>query len=142
MKNNLFKKHQIPEASILTEAQSIDTVTNFTNSQNLFPDNRPVGIFAQEQHLERIIKIIAPRTMQQDYVGIVVPELPGKVDVDSLSAKLVSLCIARGLTPHNRNSSEIAKKRAMRIWNTVLAIKSISRLLPGNHEPDVPYNTN
>jgi hypothetical protein len=142
MKSSLIENHQIPEASIRTEAQSIDTVTNFTNSQSLFPDDRPIGIVSQEQHLERIMKVIAPRTIRQDYIGIVVPELPGEVDIDSLPAKVASLYIAWGLKPYNKNSSEIAEKRAIQIWRTVLAIKSLSKSLTGNHKSTVPYNTN
>lgn len=117
-------------ADVRVEAKSVDTVTNFTESQRFFPDERPVGIVAQEAHLERILDIIAPRTMKRPYVGIVVPEITGHYDKDGLPARLVSRWVARGLTPETENASAIAEARVQNIWRNINTAKSI-KSLPG-----------
>ncbi|MDB5164848.1 MAG: hypothetical protein JWL89_474 [Candidatus Saccharibacteria bacterium] len=122
MRASLLEK-DIPAKNIRAEAKSVDTVTNFTNSQVFFPDARPVGIVAQEQHLERIMKVIAPRTMRRDYVGIVVPEVPGMPDTDAKIAELISRYVVHGLTPETQNSSEIAERRVMGVWAVVNTLK-------------------
>jgi hypothetical protein len=113
---------------VRVEARSVDTVTNFTNSQELFPDERPVGIVAQEAHLERILDIVAPKTMRREYVGIVVPELEGHYDKDGLPARLVSRWVARGLTPETANASTIAEARVQNIWRGINSVKAVTSL--------------
>jgi hypothetical protein len=115
-------------ADVIVEVRSVDTVTNFTNSQGLFPDERPVGIVAQEAHLERILDIIAPKTMRRPYVGIIVPELEGHYDKDGLSARLVSQWVVRGITPETPNASEIAEARVQKIWQGINTVKSLYTL--------------
>ncbi|HUD10630.1 MAG TPA: ElyC/SanA/YdcF family protein [Candidatus Saccharimonadales bacterium] len=133
MRHSLIDNHGIPASAIRTEVESIDTVTNFTNSQELLPDDRPVGIVAQEQHLDRIMKIIAPKTMRNDYLGIVVPELSDMVaDESALKNTLIRLAshyIVRGLTPNTPHSSEIAATRAMLAWKLNFVLSDAKNLL-------------
>jgi hypothetical protein len=118
-------------AQVKVDPHSVDTVTNFTNTQDLYPDERPVGIVAQEQHLDRILDVIAPRTMRRPYIGLVVPELAGQPDKDGLPARLVSRWVARGITPETPNASAIAQARVQRIWDGINGVKSL-KSQPGN----------
>jgi len=126
MKAQLVNDHGIAPAAIQVERESVDTVTNFTYSQRFFPEG-PVGIVAQEQHLERILKYVAPRTMRREYVGIIVPELPDKVDVDSPIGTFVSRYVARGLTPDNPHNAELAAARINRVWSILLVAHRIKQ---------------
>lgn len=125
MRARLLGHTGISKANVRVEAHSIDTVTNFTNSQELFPDERPVVIVAQEKHLDRILDVIAPRTMRRPYVGLVVPELSTHYDKDGLPAKLVSRWVVRGLTPERTDASTIAEARIQRIWQAINVARSL-----------------
>jgi hypothetical protein len=125
MKTRLIGNWGISAVNIKTDPHSVDTVTNFTNTQTLYPDERPVAIVAQERHLERILDIIAPKIMRSPYLGLVVPELTGQPDKDGLSARLVSRWVARGLTPETPNASAIAQARVERIWNGIDCVTAL-----------------
>ncbi len=128
MRARLLGYTGILRASIRVEAHSTNTVTNFTNSQELFPDEQPVGIVAQEAQLDRILDIIAPKIMRRPYVGLVVPELPNHYDKDGLPARLVSRWVLRGITPEIVDASAIAEPRIQKIWQGVNVARSIKSL--------------
>ena len=129
MRFRLLGHWGVSGANVKADPHSVDTVTNFTNTQGLYPDERPVGIVAQEQHLDRILDIIAPKTMRRPYVGLVVPELAGQPDKDGLPARLVSRWVVRGITPETPNASEIAEARVQNIWQGINTAKSFKRPL-------------
>jgi hypothetical protein len=87
----VLRERWIPDSAIRVERHSIDTVTNFTYTEagDYFGegDKRPVAIVAQEQHLDRMINTIAPRTLRRDFMGIIVPEI-GDIDKDGRGALL------------------------------------------------------
>ncbi|HTE57619.1 MAG TPA: ElyC/SanA/YdcF family protein [Verrucomicrobiae bacterium] len=118
----------------LVEPFSIDTVTNMTLVQHLLdigPDERPVGIVAHQEHLERILDIIAPRTLKQPFAGIMAPEVPGHPDKDPRGVRLVSRWVTRGLTPDTPNITEIAERRILKIYGVVLAPQALKEHLGG-----------
>jgi len=105
----------VPEDSVRAERHSIDTVTNFlrTEREGWFGDHRPVGIVAQRSHLQRMLRVIAPRTLSRGYLGIVVPE--AEESQESRLASLVSACILAGL-PDDQRAIKIAERRAEGCW--------------------------
>jgi hypothetical protein len=120
----LLLKRGIGETAISVERNSFDTVTNFVYCENKghFPDDRPVAIVAQEQQLERIIEVIAPKTLRRDYLGIVVPE--GEViDRDTVFAKIVSFIVLVGIKPDSNKIIEKTTSRASKIWSIVNSLQ-------------------
>jgi uncharacterized SAM-binding protein YcdF (DUF218 family) len=106
----------IPESDVYAERRSIDTVTNFLRSERegWFADARPVAIVAQRSHLQRMLRVIAPRTLRRPYLGIVVPEL--EEAVESPLASIVSACILTGLPAEDQRAIRVAERRAERFW--------------------------
>jgi uncharacterized SAM-binding protein YcdF (DUF218 family) len=111
----------IADETIEVEPLSVDTVTNFTRSEaaHLFGegDERPVGVVAQEQHLGRMIDIIAPRTLHRPYIGIVVPE-GVQQDIDAFWMRLASRLILSGVTANtpSQKALTITQQRTARLW--------------------------
>jgi len=106
----------VPGESIVAESRSIDTVTNFlrTEIEGFFGDDRPVAIVAQQHHLDRMMTVIAPRTLRRGYVGVVVPEQrPGR---EGPLVTLVSRIILTGLPDDPEPRIETAERRARHIW--------------------------
>jgi hypothetical protein len=97
----VWLKRGISRAAIRVEPRSIDTATNFARSEREghFPDERPVAIAAQEAHLERMIRRIAPKTLRREFLGIVVPE-GDQPDDDSFFAELESRAVLLGVNPN------------------------------------------
>lgn len=126
MRTRLLGYWSISDVGIRVDPHSIDTVTNFTNTQELYPDERPVAIAAQAEHLARILEVIAPRTMRRPYVGLVVPELPTQPDKDGLGPRLVSRWVVRGITPETPNAPRIADARIRNVWRVVATAQSLS----------------
>lgn len=123
----------VPPAHVAVEPNAIDTVTGFVYSQSLLRDERPVGIVAQEQQLERILDVVAERTMHAPYVGIVAPELPdGPIDKDTIAERLASQYIARRLVPGHPLNYELATGRATRVF------KLTRRLAGLRKAPELP----
>ena len=127
----VLRKLGIADSLIRVERHSIDTVTNFANTEaeNHFGegDKRPVAIIAQEQHLNRMIKKIAPRTLRRDFMGIIVPEI-GEIDRDGRGALLASQVVLRGVDLY-MSAEEVARKtqrNADQIWRVVLALQALS----------------
>lgn len=114
--------------AIRAERHSIDTVTNFTFAEagGYFPDRRPVAIVAQEEHLDRMLKIIAPRTLRRDYLGVIVPET-GPKELDSIIARIFSRVVLVGVTPKTENAADITKKRVQRLWRIRGVITPVPR---------------
>jgi uncharacterized SAM-binding protein YcdF (DUF218 family) len=109
----------VPRTAIRRERHSIDTVTNFARSEregHFGINDHPVAIVAQESHLERMIKEIAPRTLKRPYLGVVVPEEDGKANVDGRAALLVTKFILRGITPETPDMIKIVDRRARMVW--------------------------
>jgi hypothetical protein len=121
----IMEANGVQRGYIRPEVKSVDSVTNLLNSQEKLPDDRPVAIVAQEEHLDRFLKRIAPRTMRRDYVGILVPELPSNPDHDNMLSNLVTRIIIRGVDIDNPNSQELAAAHAEQAWKIVLGIKSV-----------------
>ena len=110
----------IGKAAISVERDSFDTVTNFVYAENRghFPDDQPVAIVAHEKHLERMIKIIAPKTLRRDYLGIIVPDVEPR-DNDNIFAKVESSLVLVGIRPDSRRIIEKTTSRANKIWSIV-----------------------
>jgi uncharacterized SAM-binding protein YcdF (DUF218 family) len=104
----------VPESDVYAERHSIDTVSNFLRSERegWFGDARPVAIVAQRSHLERILRVIAPRTLRRRYLGVVVPQADERVE--SPLASLVSVCILTGLP--DQRAIYVAERRAQLFW--------------------------
>jgi uncharacterized SAM-binding protein YcdF (DUF218 family) len=107
----------VPETDVYAERHSIDTVTNLLRSERegWFGDARPVAIVAQRSHLQRILRVIAPRTLRRPYLGVVVPEADERAE--SPLARLVSVCILTGLP--DRRAIDVAERRTRWIWRAV-----------------------
>lgn len=106
----------VPAESISVERRSIDTVTNFLRAEHEghFSDDRPVAIVAQADHLDRMIRVVAPRTLRRAYLGVVVP--PYHLHTENPIVTLVSRAILSNL-PNNPDAAiEKATARAERIW--------------------------
>ena len=126
MKRILLSR-KIGETAVRVERDSFDTATNFVYAENggYFPDDRPVAIVAQERHLERMLKIIAPKTLRREYIGIVVPE--GEVkDGDRLAAKIQAILamaesyyVLRGINPDSTDIIDETTKRANKAWSMI-----------------------
>ncbi|GEM_PF-1747155 len=119
----LLRKRGVYQEHISPEMNSIDTVTNFVCSELGghfgWQDNRPVAIVAQESHLSRMMKHIAPKTLRRDYIGVIVPE-PQEPDVDSLMATFFSRAVILGLNSNSRDVVRRTDKRAHMLWQAVL----------------------
>ena len=117
----------VPVANRRLEARSIDTVTNFTQTEAhlLFGDDRPVAIVSHAQHLERILRYVAPKTLRRDYIGVVVPEASDQVDVDTKAAEIVSKTVLFGVRKSldRERMLRITDRRARAIWKVVDSIK-------------------
>lgn len=115
---------------VRVERRSIDTVTNFTFTEagGFFGDgdHRPVAIVAQKQHLDRMIKKIAPRTLRRDFIGIVAPEV-GNVDQDSLAARFASQVILLGVNRFTSTEKAAARTHwiAEHVWDVVIKASSL-----------------
>lgn len=105
----------VPAGCVYAERHSIDTTTNFLRSERegWFGDARPVAIVAQRAHLNRMLRIIAPRTLRRPYIGIVVPETDECEE--SPLAGLVSSSILTYL-PEGMRAIDIAERRASLLW--------------------------
>lgn len=105
----------IPEAYVYAERHSIDTTTNFLRSERegWFGDARPVAIVAQRPHLNRMLRVIAPRTLRRPYIGVVVPETDEceESPLASLVSSSILACLPEGL-----RAIDIAERRAGRLW--------------------------
>jgi uncharacterized SAM-binding protein YcdF (DUF218 family) len=101
---------------IRVERHSIDTVSNFLRSEleGYFGDHRPVAIVAQRSHLQRMLSVIAPRTLSRPYLGIVVRE--ANETKESPLACLVSACILLRLPGATERSIAVAETRVRRTW--------------------------
>ena len=108
----------VPAESIRAECESIDTVTNFLRAEleGHFGDDRPVAIVAQQHHLERMISVIAPRTLRRPYLGVIVSEKDPRAE--SPLATLASRLIVTALPHEPGRAIERATVRAERIWRT------------------------
>ncbi len=119
----------VGRASIVVERKSIDTTTNFalTEENECFgaQDDRPVAIVSQLRHLERMLDIIAPKTLRRDFLGIVVPEI-GKPEADGLAPRLISKAILVGIHTGKHNVGAITFRRATRAWGLVNAVRKLS----------------
>jgi DUF218 domain len=116
----------IGATAIRADRHPIDTVTNFTSAEagGYFPDGRPVAIVAQEEHLARMLKIIAPRTLRREYLGVVVPET-GPKEHDSIFARMFSRVALLGITPETEDAAEITMRRVQRMWQGVNILRGI-----------------
>jgi hypothetical protein len=84
-----------------------------------FPDDRPVAIVAQKEHLARMIHEIAPRTLQRRYIGVVAPEAERSVDHDTVYARTFSRAALVGITPDTPRAAQKASWRVENMWNVV-----------------------
>jgi hypothetical protein len=131
MRHGLLALGVLP-AEIRVERHSIDTVTNFVRSEweDHFGDTRPVAIVAQRSHLGRMLRIIAPRTLRRDYLGIVVPE-DGQPDYESMLPRLMSRGILFRVNPNADDIVERTDRRASHAWQVA---SRLGWLLPRHDE--------
>jgi hypothetical protein len=108
----------VPADVVRAECESIDTVTNFLRAEleGHFGDDRPVAIVAQEHHLDRMISVIAPRTLRRPYLGVIVPEKDPRAE--SPLATLASKLIVTALPQKPGRAIHQATVRAEWIWRT------------------------
>ncbi|WIM97977.1 ElyC/SanA/YdcF family protein [Actinoplanes oblitus] len=119
---------------VRAERHSVDTVTNLLHAESHFGDSRPVAIVSQRSHLQRILPIIAPRTLRRPYLGVVVPPLsPGAVpssmpgvvpppDSEHFLADLASRVIAARLPADPARAATVATRRAVLLWRLAQAL--------------------
>lgn len=107
----------VPERAIEVERHSMDTVTNLVRVEagGHFGDDRPVAIVAQEAHLTRILRVVAPRVLQRDFLGVVVPDPTGQ-DEDGQMPRLVSRMVLFGVNGNTENLVALTERRVTRIW--------------------------
>ena len=127
----------IPEEAIAVEYHSIDTAMNFVRSEQEHRfgkfgpglDYRPVGIIAQEAHLQRMLKYIAPKTLQRRFMGIIAPEADDKKkDADRRAASLESQFVLAGVSRHTLDKTiRAANARAEFTWAAVLLVNRVLR---------------
>lgn len=113
----------VPETDVYAERHSVDTVTNFLRSERegWFGDARPVAIVAQRSHLERMLRVIAPRTLRRPYLGIVVSE--AQESAENPLASLVSACVLARLPAGDQRAIEVAHRRAQRFWRAARLVR-------------------
>jgi DUF218 domain len=118
----------IDAAGIRVERHSVDTVTNFVRveAEELFGDDRPVAIIAQESHLTRMLEVVAPRTLRRAYMGVIVPEQCPK-DIDGRISRLVSQAVLYGVTPGTPRLVELADRRIGWIWQVADKVTRATR---------------
>ena len=106
----------VPETDVYAERHSIDTATNFLRSERegWFGDARAVAIVAQRAHLERMLRVIAPRTLRRPYLGVVVGE--AQESTESQLVSLVSACVLTRLPAGDQRAIETAHRRAEQFW--------------------------
>ncbi|MFC4066263.1 YdcF family protein [Actinoplanes subglobosus] len=121
MRDELVRRG-VPAESVQVERRSIDTVTNFLRAEGEghFGDARPVAIVAQADHLERMINVIAPRTLRREYLGIVVPQYPPRTE--SPIVTLASRAILFGLPEDPETAITKATTRAEYVWRAATAL--------------------
>ncbi|WP_430789795.1 YdcF family protein [Actinoplanes sp. G11-F43] len=108
-----------PAEAVRAERHSIDTVTNLLRSDPLFGDDRPVAIVSHRPHLQRILGVIAPRTLRRPYLGVVVP---AEVSVPERPLiTVLSWLISTGLPP-GPAAADVATRRSERLWRAGLAL--------------------
>lgn len=118
----------INPSEVRVDETSIDTVTNLTETGVILAKEeteRPLGIIAQEQQLERALKI-AKKVVRGDYVGIIAPEVPDGLDHDGMAARLASKYVTHNLNPGTPNLATIAMNRATNIWKLVNAVTGLA----------------
>lgn len=109
------------------ERDSIDTVTNlvFAEQRGHFGESNhdPVAIVAQEGHLNRIIKDIAPKVLRRDYIGVVVDELPDHPDNDRLRSRVFGRAVLFGMHPEHPRLETIVPRRVEQGWAALLRVQ-------------------
>lgn len=110
----------VPERMIRVERNSVDTAMNLVEVEGsgLLPDMGAVMIIAQRAQLRRIMRLIAPRILNRDYIGVIVPE-QGTKDKDGLLPFVATLIIMRGIHFTTFNARGIIRKRTNYIWRIV-----------------------
>jgi hypothetical protein len=128
MSDRLLGVLGVPKEVRRIEWQSIDTTTNFAFSRLLLPDDDvPLGIVSQEGHLERILRHIAPKTLDRDFFGVVVPELNEcKPEQDRALAGIFSRAVLAGITPHTPNMDTKVARRAQVGWGVMKIIRAVT----------------
>ncbi len=126
----LLRIGTVPPENRRIEARSIDTVTNFTELVALqqvgFDKKRPLAIAGHEQHLERALRV-ARRTLHSDYVGLVVPELPDDIDVDTWLASIATKFTLATTTTHRspERALRTTTRNAKFVWGVYRAISRL-----------------
>lgn len=115
----------ISENVIRVERDSIDTAMNLAEAEGkgLFPGADAVMIVAQREHLQRIIRLIAPRILQREYVGVAVPEQKGARDRDGILPRVATRIIMAGLSPTTKNARDTIRRRAEFLWRVAQFLK-------------------
>lgn len=117
-------------SSVRAERDSVDTVTNLLRSDRCFGDGRPVAIVSHRFHLQRILRVIAPRTLRRPYLGVVVPGGPGR---EKPIITVLSWLTTVALPPSPDAAITAATRRAGLLWKVgevQQALSRLSRLLP------------
>lgn len=106
----------VDKRDIYAERHSIDTATNFLRSEleGYFGDSRPVAIVAQRNHLNRILRIVAPRTLRRPYLGV--PVRDELESGESPAASFVSASVLAWLPDSTDKAIAVAERRATLIW--------------------------
>lgn len=115
----------VPDDVIAVERHSVDTVTNFVRAEaeGHFGDDRPVAVVAQEAHLRRIMRIVAPRVLRRAYLGVVAPE-PRVPDSDGTLPALVSRLVLWGLRADTENLLAVTERRVNSAWRAARYLRT------------------
>lgn len=138
MRNYITSYCHFPTDRVRTEPHSLTTLSSLLRSEQMLPDDRPVGIVAQEKQLDRIMRHVAPRVMgHRGYVGIIAPE-PATAEAQEEPVtwrdRLLNRIVAAGI----KEASEYASIRADRRARAIYGIASLTeRIRARFQEEDV-----
>ena len=110
----------IPAERIHPERHSIDSATNLANveAEGLLPADDPVAIVAHRRHLDRILTLIASKTLRRDYLGVVVPRPDSwPEEPESFAARVATRAILFGVSKNTPDAATKITKRAQRAWS-------------------------
>ena len=112
----ILQSRGIPKERIRVEHNSIDTVTNFVRSETegYFGDSRPVAIVAESSHLDRMLKLIAPKVLDRDFIGVAVRQ--ANTAPEGRAVRAATRLILLRINPRTANAIPITTRRASRLW--------------------------
>jgi hypothetical protein len=127
----------VGSCAVRAELNSTDTVSNFTYSEagEFFSDRRPVGLVAGAAHLQRMMDIIAPRTLDRPYIGLPLPDASRGNSRDGRVHRLSSRYVTYGMHPGDPENAAKGDHRSAQVWHTVLNLQHAKQMLTRQLNP-------